>query len=126
MQDSSQGQLPKGERTNMKGEKIILTGLVVAILVCGACIVLSGIALFLGKTRLANNNPDVIGFNFTGRTAQFPMGDLGAGRTLFIHRYPVPQSGHVIGFKYQNDYENGNPEKQEKIVLLLLRPEIND
>jgi hypothetical protein len=110
----------------MKCEKIILTGLVVAILACGACIVLMGIGLFFGRNRLANNNANLIGFNFTGRTAQFPMGDIGAGRTLFIHHYPVPQSGHVIGFKYSNDYENGNPEKQEEIVLLLLRPEIND
>ena len=70
------------------------------------------------------NGTETIGFDFQNRVPSVPSGDTGAGRHLFIHRYPIPGNGYVNGFEYLNDYKNGYPEKQERIVLLLLRPDI--
>jgi len=110
---------------NFTRRKIALTGLIVAIIACIVCSAAIVMAIVIDRNLGTENDANLIGFNFTGRTAQFPMGDLGAGRTLFIHKYPIPKYGHVIGFEYLNDYENGNPEKREKIALLMLRPEID-
>jgi hypothetical protein len=75
---------------------------------------------------LKTHDLETIGFDFEGKVPEFPMGDSGAGRHLFIHRYPIPAEGRVFGLEYLNDYEDGYAEKQERIVFLMLRPELEE
>jgi hypothetical protein len=107
---------------NSKSGKRVRTGFLIAAIFCLFFVALAVTAIIIGISLTKNKR---IGFSFTNKTPEFVMGDLGAGRHLFIHKYPIPKNGQVIGFEYLNDYENGDPEQQEKIILLLLRPENN-
>jgi hypothetical protein len=105
----------------MNHKKVVL--IIIGIITLFICLALS-IASILATQVIFKKNIENIGFDFKKKVPAIPTGDIAAGSHLFIHRYPVPGNGNVTGFEYLNDYENGYPEKQEKIILLLLRPDI--
>ncbi len=105
----------------MNYKKVVL--FFIGIITIFICLALS-IASVLATRVIFKKNTQNIGFDFKKKIPSIPTGDTAAGSHLFIHRYPISGNGDVIGFEYLNDYENGYPEKQEKIVVLFLRPDI--
>jgi hypothetical protein len=67
-------------------------------------------------------SPDTkVGFDFNNRVPSCPEGDSGCAKSVFIHQYPMPKPGLLVGVEYRNDKESGRSEIPERIVLLVLR-----
>ena len=60
--------------------------------------------------RLSNTESvvatELIGFDFTQGPLQCPEGDTGAPNHVFIHKYPMPGKGEIVGVLYLNDSES--------------------
>jgi hypothetical protein len=60
----------------------------------------------------------LIGFDFSDQTPINPEGDNSAPTHLFVHKYPIPNDGLIIGVTYLNDSDS----VAENITFLILRP----
>jgi hypothetical protein len=60
-----------------------------------------------------------VGFDFINQAPAWPEGDTAAGRHLFLHKYPIPASGFIIGAAYLNDSDSVS----ESFDLLVLHPD---
>ena len=62
----------------------------------------------------------LVGFDFAGKTPEFPTGDLGAPNHLFIHDYATPYAGFVTSLTSRNDSDTTSGD--QPISLLVLHP----
>ncbi len=60
----------------------------------------------------------LIGFDYSNQTPAYPEGDITASTHLFVHKYPIPNNGFVMGITYLNDSDS----ESENITILILRP----
>ena len=65
-----------------------------------------------------SNSLQLIGFDFSDQTPSAPEGDYTAATHLFVHKYPIPNDGLVMGVTYLNDSDS----ESENITFLILRP----
>jgi len=62
----------------------------------------------------------MVGFDFSGKTPEFPTGDLGAPLHLFIHDYTMPYAGFATSVTFRNDSDTTSGD--QPISLLILSP----
>ncbi|MBE0672827.1 MAG: hypothetical protein IH588_19795 [Anaerolineales bacterium] len=60
----------------------------------------------------------LIGFDYSKQIPAHPEGDITAATHLFVHKYPIPNDGVVMGVTYLNDSDT----ETENITILILRP----
>lgn len=98
---------------------IVLICLIVVGL-CSAISLISGSLVWLGKNWQASSSR--VGFDYDQQIAATFSGNNNAPGTIFIHRYPFPSDGNLIGVEYLNDCEPVGTEQREEVFLLILRP----
>ncbi len=68
--------------------------------------------------QVDSDSLQLIGFDYSNQTPAYPEGDITASTHVFVHKYPIPNDGFVMGVTYLNDSDS----ETENITILILRP----
>ncbi len=101
-------------------KKIILIVILIVLCIILATCTCLALGIGIGVSDLFTSE---IGFDLRHSTPSLSGGDMNAATHIFIHNYPMPSDGWLVGVRYLNDSEQGVQEIPESIVILVLRHE---